>query len=39
MVVGYEWWLVTMVMNGQSAALNYENHIKDLGVTFDEKLD
>ena len=29
----------TMVMNGQSAALDYEDHIKDLGVTFDEKLD
>jgi len=28
-----------MVMNGQSAALDYEDHIKDLGVTFDEKLD
>ena len=29
----------TMVMNGQSAALDYEDHIKDLGITFDEKLD
>jgi len=29
----------TMVMNGQSAALDCEDHIKDLGVTFDEKLD
>jgi len=29
----------TMVMNGQSTALDYEDHIKDLGVTFDEKLD
>ena len=29
----------TMVMNGQSAALDQEDHIKDLGVTFDEKFD
>ena len=27
------------VMNGQSAALDYEDHIKDSGVAFDEKLD
>jgi len=26
-------------MNGHSAALDCEDHIKDLGVTFDEKLD
>jgi len=26
-------------MNGQSTALDYEDHIKDLGITFDEKLD
>ena len=29
----------TMLTNGQSAALDYEDHIKDLGITFDEKLD
>jgi len=28
-----------MVNGGQSAAVDYEDHIKDLGVTFDEKLD
>jgi len=28
-----------MVMNGQSTALDYKDHIKDLGVTFDEILD
>ena len=28
-----------MVNDGQPAALDYEDHIKDLGVTFDEKMD